>query len=148
MQNKIVGKRLIAEIIDTVICYFLAIIPSSVVISIFMYMDKNKIDTAIGPVFVYVGIIIAIILYFTYNMIPLINGKSTLGYKIMKLKIVDLSDEKVTKSKAFFRTLIKLILIPFMFTYVVPAIYGYILFKSGGEFNLLDKIVKTKAVQA
>lgn len=144
-MNKFAGERLVAEVLDLVFNWILVAMPMNIMVFIGITFKVN--DSIVSTILVYIALILGIVIYFLYNILPLVKGGSTFGYKIVKLKVVDQSGSAVSVKKAFIRTVLKLILSIFMFTYIPMFIFAFILFKTGGEENLLDKVVKTKAVR-
>ena len=144
-MNKFAGERLVSEVLDLVFNWILVVMPMSIMVFIGITFKVN--DSTVSMILVYIALILGIIIYFLYNILPLVKGSNTFGYKIVKLKVVDQSGSAVSGKKAFIRTVLKLLLSFFMFTYLPMFIFAFILFKTGGEENLLDKLVKTKAVK-
>lgn len=94
MNNNILGKRVVASLIDYFIVFILFLIISSIYL-LFSNLLKFQINN--------IEIIIIIFLWFTILVNPEFKFGKTLGKKIVGIKVISAENSKLSFSKAIIR---------------------------------------------
>jgi uncharacterized RDD family membrane protein YckC len=143
MEKDLTINRIIAQILDLFIYYFLSSIPMFVMIIIITIIAITTKAPQGSP---FLGLLMAIALlslpitYVILNSKHLQTQQATLGYRIMKLKLTTTS---ANKNLYLYRTIAKLILAPFYFVFLLGLIHLLVLITNKGKYDLLDKFSAT-----
>lgn len=143
-------KRLIAQVIDAVVYYFVTFFLLSFLSGCLLGILIPRIKTystfsAITVGIVVMELVLAVVLLVWLNYRSIKKDGTTIGYSFMGLKIVNADGSKLNERESLKRAAARLLAPIAVFTIIGGLIHLAMVFDSKGEQGLIDKFMGTKA---
>lgn len=136
------SKRVFAQALDTVI-YFLILVGFNIP---FLLLVSTIIDDASDIILPIQGVYLSLV-FFIIQTFQLYKTGSTLGYKIMNLRIVNNDNTKLSLERSAIRVFLRLVYYAFS-GFGALVIFHYVrVYLTGGERDPLDSLMRTKVIE-